>query len=248
MGFVDKHRVLGAAGFLLVAVTPTVAFSQQASASLNAAVTCTHLHGYASGGAATLSGCTLSATGGTASGSLSLSDGTFTWADGTTTIWATTYTQESGCSGHGTNGSIVESGTVTASTNQAIPQGTAVNFALCEGSGAHGGVTLQPDTVLTFKDHITDGSAWTLSVVGGGCEVQTFTGGGTWTADDYGDAGTFTGGQSTITEIITTSAVDDKGDTVSASWSKSLKEFTGTGVFRGKTDAVTLVKGALNGC
>jgi YVTN family beta-propeller protein len=58
-------------------------------------------------------------------------------------------------------------------------------------------------------EHITPGSSWTMDVEGC-CEVQTFQAAGTWTADDNGDSGTWTGGGKTL--YVEFTAGEDNGD------------------------------------
>jgi hypothetical protein len=86
------------------------------------------------------------------------------------------------------------------------------------------------------------GSQWTFAEKGAACEVETFASGGTWTSDQYGDSGTYTGGGSSIQLIWT--AGDDEGLTYSGHWVAAKKEFKGSGVDK----KATLTKGTNPAC
>ncbi len=93
--------------------------------------------------------------------------------------------------------------------------------------------------------HVKPGGVWTELNKQGGCEVQTFATGGTWTADIGGDAGTYTGGGKTLLETWT--AGQDATLTFTAKYSRSKKKYVGT--FGGgfdQGDTGYLVKGVVS--
>ena len=139
---------------------------------------------------------------------------------------------------------VVAGGTGAAA--KSVETGWTLQATLCIGSSNY---YVLPGTDLTIGPlhHIKPGGVWTVMVPAGvGCEVQTFAPGYTWTADDYGDAGTYSGGNNTISEDFT--AGEDAGGTFTATYSKSDKDYFGTGNFDGMSFPVTLVKGAQSGC
>ncbi|MFZ0666233.1 MAG: hypothetical protein WAM97_10785 [Acidimicrobiales bacterium] len=97
---------------------------------------------------------------------------------------------------------------------------------------------------------VKPGSTWTMrNLEDGGCEVQTISAGGTWTADRNGDKGTYTASGKSLAETWT--AGDDAGATVKTHWSKSHLEYQGSGsggLGGGTKWKTTLVKGAVPGC
>jgi hypothetical protein len=92
---------------------------------------------------------------------------------------------------------------------------------------------------------ITPGSKWTVVFKGGGCEVQTFSSHGTWTADRFKDAGTYGVDGRTLDEQWTKGV--DKGLSFDALYDKTKQDykgqFGGTSAGSGK-----LVKGAESSC
>jgi hypothetical protein len=91
--------------------------------------------------------------------------------------------------------------------------------------------------------HVKPGSKWTFEF-GAGCEIQTFASGHTFSADMFGDAGTYSGGGKTISETFTSG---DAGLTFSGTYSKATKTYTGP--IGGITVGVgELVKGSMAGC
>jgi hypothetical protein len=138
---------------------------------------------------------------------------------------------------------VVAGGTGAAA--RSIETGWTLQATLCIGSSNY---YVLPGTDFTIGPlhHIKPNGVWTLTIVGAGCEVQTFAPGYTWTADDFGDAGTYSGGNTTISEDFT--AGEDAGGTFTAAYSKSDKDYSGTGTFEGMSFPVTLVKGAQSGC
>jgi YVTN family beta-propeller protein len=95
-------------------------------------------------------------------------------------------------------------------------------------------------------EYVKPGSPWTLQVETGFCEVQTFNMGGTWTADDYGDTGTWTGGGKSMDEEFTEGG--NAGGYIATTYSKTSKDYSGTGFFDEMSFPVTLAKGAQAGC
>lgn len=94
------------------------------------------------------------------------------------------------------------------------------------------------------RRHIRPGGVWTLTVGGGGCEVQTFGSGHTWVSDRFGDAGTYTGGLGKITETFSMTS-GDAGAVFKGPWEKSDLDYKGTITFSdASTASATLTKGA----
>lgn len=89
--------------------------------------------------------------------------------------------------------------------------------------------------------HVKPGGQWTVEVTDAACEVQTIGANGTWTADLYGDAGTYTGGGTKIKEVWT--AGDDINSKFTGKWSTSAKDYTGTFKKLDKGETGQLVKG-----
>ena len=93
--------------------------------------------------------------------------------------------------------------------------------------------------------HVKSGGRWTAEADDNGCQIQTFGPGHTFTGDDFGDAGTYTGGGRKITTTDTTG--NDTSLVFSGSYAKAKKQYTGT--FNGR-DSITatgqLVKGAVS--
>jgi hypothetical protein len=98
--------------------------------------------------------------------------------------------------------------------------------------------------VATATEHVNPGGVWTLEINGGSCEVQTFKADHKWSADQNGDAGTYTGGGSKVEEEWTSGL--DKGAHYSGVYKKKSKEYKGTYVVGSVT--AELVKGAIAGC
>ncbi len=99
---------------------------------------------------------------------------------------------------------------------------------------------------VPMVEHVTPGGSWTLQVESGFCEVQTFHMGGTWTADNYGDTGTWTGGGKTLDENFT--GGEDAGGCIATTYSKTSKDYSGIGFFQEMSFPVTVTKGAVAGC
>lgn len=97
-------------------------------------------------------------------------------------------------------------------------------------------------------EYVTPGSSWTLEVESEFCEVQTFQMGGTGTADDYGDTGTWTSGGKALDEIFTGGDDGGSGNYIATTYSKTSKDYSGTGFFDETSFPVTLTKGAQAGC
>jgi hypothetical protein len=97
---------------------------------------------------------------------------------------------------------------------------------------------------------IKPNSTWTqTNLKNGGCEVQTFSSDGKWTADRLGDAGTYVASGATLTETWT--AGQDAGQTLKAHWSKPHNEYQGNGsggLSGGTKWKSTLVKGSTSKC
>lgn len=89
--------------------------------------------------------------------------------------------------------------------------------------------------------HIKPGGVWTNETNGAGCAIDTFGPGHTWTADLYGDSGTYTGGRNNVT--LTYTAGNDAPATFSGTFSKSKKEYSGSYGGKGAGFTGQLVKG-----
>jgi len=91
--------------------------------------------------------------------------------------------------------------------------------------------------------HVRPGGVWTGEANTAGCEVQTFAANHTWSADQFGDSGTYKGGGKKIT--VTETAGDDSPSAFSGTYSKAKQEYIGS--FSGKGAGLTgqLVKGAV---
>jgi streptogramin lyase len=109
-----------------------------------------------------------------------------------------------------------------------------------KGSTSHTKVTA---TFTLQKTIVKAGSEWTITSSLGPCEVQTFSSGGNWTADLYGDQGTFVGGGTTISEDFT--AGQHAGLTWSGQYSKPPGSYQGPSSFAG---TITMSPGATAGC
>jgi hypothetical protein len=94
--------------------------------------------------------------------------------------------------------------------------------------------------------HIHNGATWTLEIKGAGCEAEVFQSNGTFASTD-GDAGTWSGGGSTIGMVWTVGVVSGltfSGHFVSATTPVKYKGTLG-GIRSGHA---SLVKGAVSGC
>lgn len=94
--------------------------------------------------------------------------------------------------------------------------------------------------------HVKPRTKWTLEVPGYGCEVQTIKKGHGFTADLYGDAGTYSGGGSSISETFT--AGNDDGNAFVGAWVASSKEYSGSFEAPLFSTSASLVKGVVAGC
>jgi GDSL-like Lipase/Acylhydrolase family len=92
------------------------------------------------------------------------------------------------------------------------------------------------------------GSEWTQVNDSGGCEVQTFESSDQWTADLYGDSGTYSSNSTTFTEVWTSGV--DEGGVFTATWSDSLDEYigNGSGGYHHGSWTGALVPGVVSGC
>jgi hypothetical protein len=98
---------------------------------------------------------------------------------------------------------------------------------------------------LTIKAH----SIWTVEVKGGGCELVQFTDAGhTFVSDSFGDAGSWSGGNSTIGLTWTTG--NDTGLTFSGKLVANVKPAEYKGVLGGTDPGghAKLIKGEVSGC
>jgi YVTN family beta-propeller protein len=95
-------------------------------------------------------------------------------------------------------------------------------------------------------EYVAPGSSWTLQVEAGFCEVQTFHAGGTWTSDNDGDAGKWTGGGNSLSEEYT--AGYENGGYVATTYSTASKEYSGTAFSQEMSFQVTLTAGKKAGC
>jgi hypothetical protein len=96
---------------------------------------------------------------------------------------------------------------------------------------------------------IKPAGVWTQrNLTNRGCEVQTFSANGTWTADKLGDSGTWTKNGKAIAETWT--AGSDRGQSLKAHWNKATSEFKGrgTGGISGGIWDTILTSGAATGC
>jgi hypothetical protein len=93
------------------------------------------------------------------------------------------------------------------------------------------------------------GGVWTFQVVNGSCEVQTFAAGGVWTADNFGDSGTYVDGVSRghKTVALTWTAGGDAGLMWTGTWYKAHHHYSGPEGGTGSSTA-TLTHGATSGC
>jgi hypothetical protein len=243
-------RLAAGLALTMTAVLGTLPFSTQAGAAMGGAATATScgvLNANTTTGVSKLRHCTSGTTGGSGTfGNILNTPATVTWKNGTTTTFSFQYTgeimpkhckageYESGLTGTVTGGTTAISGTVSA--------------LICVNNATHTRVLVHA-TSFTFTPNpgnIQPGGVWTLAIGGGFCEVQTFSFGNTFTADDYGDAGTYSGGGKTISEDFT--AGEDSGSTFSGMYSRSSKGYSGTGEFEEMYFQVTLTKGAEVGC
>jgi hypothetical protein len=94
--------------------------------------------------------------------------------------------------------------------------------------------------------HVHNGASWTIEVKGAGCEAEVFHSNGTFASPD-GDAGTWSGGGSTINMVWTAGAISGlkfSGHFVSTTHPVEYK-----GSLSGlRTGRANLVKGAVAGC
>lgn len=101
----------------------------------------------------------------------------------------------------------------------------------------------------TVPKFVNPGSVWTIQVNGGGCEVMSFLAGATntFTADSFGDSGTYTGGGDVIT--VTWTAGVDAGVVFTGKYSFASGTYTGPiGAGSAGPFMATLTPGASAGC
>lgn len=106
------------------------------------------------------------------------------------------------------------------------------------------GASPSPATVV----HVKPGGVWTLVIVGIGCQVLTFDKGHTFTASDFDNAGTYTGGGRIIHEKW--NAGSDAGLTFKGTYSIPKETYSGPlgGIVRGAHQTATLMAGAMDAC
>jgi hypothetical protein len=125
--------LLAGVAVLMAAPLVTVALTGTASAlsAPDAMVVCTNLHGNADTLTGKLSGCPVGSTGGTgAIINFVPRGGNVTWANGSTTDYTSTATNPpTGCPAGSETFKI--KGSVTSSTNAAIPVGQTVKMVVC---------------------------------------------------------------------------------------------------------------------
>jgi hypothetical protein len=97
---------------------------------------------------------------------------------------------------------------------------------------------------LTTGQHVKPGGVWTEENKEGGCEVQTFGPGSSFSADIGGDSGTYTGGGRKITETWTQG--QDSGLTLSGKYSISRGKYVVTFGGFDAGDTGFLVKGVVS--
>jgi hypothetical protein len=115
---------------------------------------------------------------------------------------------------------------------------SAMGFGL---AGAGAASAASPETL-----NLTPGS-WTVEVIGGGCEVDTFTSTNTFsTAEFGGDAGQWLGGSTSV--AMNWTAGNDTGLLFSGKWVAASHSFKGQYAFGGVVGKAKLVKGAVAGC
>lgn len=101
----------------------------------------------------------------------------------------------------------------------------------------------------TVPKFVNPSSVWTIQVNGGSCEVMSFVAGttNTFTADSFGDSGTYAGGGDVIT--ITWTAGEDSGVVFSGKYSFASGTYEGTiGDASAGAFMATLSPGATVGC
>ncbi len=94
--------------------------------------------------------------------------------------------------------------------------------------------------------HVKDGSQWTVVVQSATCEVVTFQSNGTFTADRYGDSGTWKGGGATLTMKWKAGALDRVR--FSGTALDSGKVYEGSFSWSGNVDPGQVGKGGATGC
>jgi hypothetical protein len=117
-------------------------------------------------------------------------------------------------------------------------------MAITMGFSTMAGAAPKPSEIL----HIKSGGVWTLVMIGTGCQGHTFAKGHTFTADDFDNAGIYTGGGRIINEKWT--AGSDTGLTFKGTWSNATSRYSGRlgGIVKGEHQKAILTSGAGDAC
>jgi hypothetical protein len=104
-------------------------------------------------------------------------------------------------------------------------------------------------SAVTPALHVTGGSIWTTEITGAGCQLDLFKSNGHFHSPEIefnGDAGTWSGGGSTIKMVWTKG--EDTGLTFKGTYVKAYQEYTGNYTNGSQAYTGYLVAGAVLGC